>query len=171
MAPLYGKEFAMWKGIAALGALALFGIASSPQQAAKPAQQAAKPASPAAKTAPAAFVIPPDAAKLANPVKPTAASLAQGKQMYGFDCAMCHGKDGDGKGDLAAEMKLTLKDYRGPATLKGLTDGAMFYIIQKGEGDMTGEGTRQKPEVIWDMINYVRSLSKKTHAVKAKPAH
>jgi len=91
--------------------------------------------------------------------------------MYGFDCAMCHGKDGDGKGDLAAEMKLTLKDYRGPATLKGLTDGAMFYIIQKGEGDMTGEGTRQKPEVIWDMINYVRSLSKKTHAVKAKPAH
>lgn len=163
MAPLYVKEFAMWKGMAALGALALFGIASSPQQAAKPAQQAVKPA------APAAFVIPPEAAKLANPVKSTAASLAQGKQMYGFDCAMCHGKDGDGKGDLAADMKLTLKDYRDPAALKGLTDGEMFYIIQKGKGDMTGEGDRQKPEEIWDMINYVRSLSKKTRPAKAKP--
>ena len=41
-----------------------------------------------------------DAMKLVNPVKPTAESLAQGKKYYGYDCAMCHGKTGDGKGEV-----------------------------------------------------------------------
>jgi hypothetical protein len=27
-------------------------------------------------------------------------------------CAMCHGDEGDGKGDLAVQMKLELKDWR-----------------------------------------------------------
>ena len=45
------------------------------------------------------YKIPPEAAAKANPVKPTAESLAKGKKLYGYDCAMCHGKDGDGKGD------------------------------------------------------------------------
>ena len=90
--------------------------------------------------------------------------------MYGYDCAMCHGANGSGKGDLAADMKLTLKDYRDPASLKDRTDGEMFYIIQKGKGDMPSEGDRQKPEGIWNLVNYIRSLSKKGPATaKAKP--
>lgn len=167
----------MRKDVATLSALVLFGIPGLPQQAGKPvqadkpAQQTEKPAAQTDKSAAtAAFVIPPDIAKQANPVKPTAASIADGKQMYGYDCAMCHGADGSGKGDLAADMKLTLKDYRDAAALKDMTDGEMFYIIQKGKGDMTGEGDRQKPEGIWNMVNYIRSLSKKTPATaKAKP--
>lgn len=165
----------MRKDVATLSTLVLFGIAGLPQQASKPVQtdhppqQTEKPATQAEKPAAAtAFVIPPDIAKQANPVKPTAASIAEGKQMYGYDCAMCHGADGSGKGDLAAEMKLTLKDYRDAAALKDMTDGEMFYIIQKGKGDMTGEGDRQKPDGIWNMVNYIRSLSKKTPPAKAK---
>jgi len=162
----------MRREIAALSALALFGICGAAQQTDKAAQQAAKPAAQAGKTAPApaAFAIPADVAKQPNPIKPTAASIAAGKQMYGYDCAMCHGANGSGKGDLAADMKLTLKDYRDAAALKDMTDGDMFYIIQKGKGDMTGEGDRQKPEEIWDMVNFIRSLSKKPHATKTKPA-
>ncbi|HET6199120.1 MAG: cytochrome c [Candidatus Acidiferrales bacterium] len=167
----------MRKDVATLSALVLFGIAGLPQQASKPvqadkpAQQTEKPAAQADKpaAATAAFVIPPDVAKQANPVKPTAASIANGKQMYGYDCAMCHGADGSGKGDLAADMKLNLKDYRDAAALKDMTDGEIFYIIQKGKGDMTGEGDRQKPEGIWNMVNYIRSLSKKTPPAKVKP--
>ncbi|MHB8540853.1 MAG: c-type cytochrome [Candidatus Acidiferrales bacterium] len=178
----------MRKEIAALSALVLFGVSGAPRHVEKSAQQTVKTSSQAeqatvqtkqtaaqsekAAVAPAASaaVLPADAAKLANPVKPTAASIAAGKQMYGYDCAMCHGANGSGKGDLAADMKLTLKDYREPASLKDMSDGEMFYIIQKGKGDMSGEGDRQKPEEIWNMINYLRSLSARTHAAKAKPA-
>jgi len=117
---------------------------------------------------PAEFKMPPEAAKLPNPVKPTPASLASGKKTYGYDCAMCHGKDGDGKGDLAADMKLKLLDYNDPAALKDMTDGELFYIIKNGKGDMTAEGDRAKPEEVWNLVNYVRSFAKKD-AAAAKP--
>lgn len=162
----------MWKEFAVFSALILLGISGAPQNTAQSTSQAAKPAAQTDKSATGAapFVIPPDIAKQPNPVKATAASIAAGKQMYGYDCAMCHGADGSGKGDLAADMKLTLKDYRDAAALKDVTDGEMFYIIQKGKGDMPSEGDRQKPDGIWNMVNYIRSLSKKGPATaKGKP--
>jgi mono/diheme cytochrome c family protein len=120
------------------------------------------------KPAAAEFKMPPEAAKAPNPVKPTAASLALGKKTYGYDCAMCHGKDGDGKGDLASDMKLNMLDYTDPAALKDMTDGGLFYIIKNGKGDMPAEGDRAKPEEIWNLVNYVRSLAKKDAAAKSK---
>ena len=105
--------------------------------------------------------MPADAKTLVNPVKPTPESLAQAKKMYGYDCAMCHGENGNGKGDLAVDSKLALKDYTDPAALKDLTDGEIFYIIKNGKGQMTGEGDRLKPEGIWNMVILVRSFAKK----------
>src|SRR5580693_2113143 len=117
------------------------------------------PQQPAA--APAQSAIPADAAHMVNPVKPTAESQAHAKKQYGYDCAMCHGENGNGKGDLVGDMKLTLKDYTDPAALKDLTDGQIFYIIKNGKGQMPGEGDRAKPDDIWNMVIYVRSLAKK----------
>ena len=57
------------------------------------------------KQPPAEYKIPPEAAAKQNPIKPSAESLARGKKLYGYDCAMCHGKDGDGKGDMASDIK------------------------------------------------------------------
>jgi mono/diheme cytochrome c family protein len=102
-----------------------------------------------------------DAAKIVNPVKSTAISIAAGKKAYALDCAMCHGTAGAGDGDLAADMKLKLKDYRDSESLKGLTDGEIFMIIDKGKGQMSGEEGRMKPNQIWEVVNYLRSLSKK----------
>ena len=65
----------------------------------------AQESKPAAGSSAAEYKIPPEAAKLANPVKPTAASIAQGKKMYDIDCQVCHGKDGDGKGDGADRQR------------------------------------------------------------------
>src|SRR5271167_2816116 len=67
-----------------------------------------------------------DVAKI-NPVKPTPEGLAQAKKLYGYHCAMCHGTDGDGKGDLAVQMKLDLKDWSNPDSLAKMTDGELFY--------------------------------------------
>jgi mono/diheme cytochrome c family protein len=117
------------------------------------------PQQPAA--APAQSAIPADAAHMVNPVKPTPESQAHAKKQYGYDCAMCHGENGNGKGDLVGDLKLTLKDYTDPAALKDLSDGEIFYIIKNGKGQMTGEGDRAKPEDMWNLVIYVRSLSKK----------
>jgi len=113
--------------------------------------------------------IPAEDAARKNPVKPTPENLASAKKLFGYHCAMCHGVQGDGKGDLASDMKLQLKDWRDPNALAKVTDGEMFYIITNGRGKMTGgEGDRTSEEVRWNLVNYVRSFAKK-EAGTAKP--
>ena len=111
--------------------------------------------------------IPAEDAAKKNPVKPTAGGMADAKKLYGYHCAMCHGKDGDGKGDLAADMKLELKDWRNPDSLAKMTDGELFYIVTNGRGKMTGgEGDRTKEEVRWNLVNVVRAFANKDAGTK-----
>lgn len=106
------------------------------------------------------YKIPPEAAAKQNPVKPTPESLAKSKKLYGYDCAMCHGDKGDGKGDMASDIK-NMPDFTNPDSLKNRTDGELFYEIRNGKGDMPPEGDRAKDDDIWHLVNYVRSLAKK----------
>jgi mono/diheme cytochrome c family protein len=110
--------------------------------------------------------VPVADARQPNPVKPTPESLESGKKIFGFDCASCHGQSGDGKTAMAKEMRLP--DLSDPATLKDRTDGEIFYVLKNGRGDMPKEADRVKPEQLWDLVNYTRSLSaKKTAEDKA----
>jgi mono/diheme cytochrome c family protein len=123
---------------------------------------AAKPQS--SPTSPATSVyaaIPAEAAKVPNPVRSSPESLARAKKWWKLDCEMCHGADGNGKGDVAVSEKYQLADLTDPATLKDHTDGEIFYIIKKGVPNMPPEGDRAKTEGTWDLVNYVRSLAKK----------
>ena len=123
------------------------------------ARQGDKPKEPAEAPIPAA-----DAAKQ-NPKKTTPEGLAEAKKLYGYHCAMCHGKTGDGKGDLAADMKLELNDWRDANSIAKLTDGELFYIITNGRGKMTGaEGDRTKETTRGNLVNRVRSFSSKPAA-------
>ncbi|WP_084081026.1 c-type cytochrome [Edaphobacter aggregans] len=112
--------------------------------------------------APSSTAIPAEAARMVNPVKPTPETLAKAKKIYGYDCAICHGEKGDGKGDVVADLKLKMKDYTDPAALKDLTDGELFYIIRHGRGQMPPEEVgRAKDEDVWNMVVLVRSFAKK----------
>ncbi len=117
-------------------------------------------------------IIPEDAAKVTNPVKVSAGSVAEGKRLFATQCALCHGKGGDGKGDLVEPMKLQVKDYRDPAALKELTDGALFHVLKKGCGQMPGEEGRLKDRQMWDLVNFIRSLAKtqSVETAEQKPA-
>jgi mono/diheme cytochrome c family protein len=112
--------------------------------------------------------VPVAASREVNPVKATPESIAAGKKIYRYDCALCHGDSGDGKGDASKDMKVP--NFTDPATLKDRTDGELFYRIKTGHGDMPPEGNRVKTEQLWDMVNYVRSLSKKGAPAEQKPA-
>jgi mono/diheme cytochrome c family protein len=110
-----------------------------------------------------------DAAKQ-NPKKTTPEGLAEAKKLYGYHCAMCHGKNGDGKGDLAADMKLDLNDWRDANSIAKMTDGELFYIVTNGRGKMTGgEGDRTTEQVRWNLVTLVRSFAKKGTEQAAKP--
>ena len=92
-------------------------------------------------------------------IKPSPESLARAKKMYGYDCAMCHGTDGAGKGELASQMRLTLSDMSEPATLKEKTDAQLYGTIRDGKDKMPAEGDRMNPQDGWSLVAYVRSLS------------
>jgi len=96
-----------------------------------------------------------------NPIKFTETSVAKGKKRYNTQCALCHGERGDGKGDVAAEMKLTVPDFTNSATLKDRTDGELFAIIGAGKDPMPGQAGRMKDQERWDLVNYLRALSGK----------
>jgi len=107
------------------------------------------------------YKIPQEDIDKKNPVKPSPEGLAAARKIYGYDCAMCHGPKGDGKGDLVESMKLTMHDWREAATFEGKTDGELFFIITKGKGKMTGEDDRVSVTVRWNLVNLARSYAKK----------
>lgn len=105
------------------------------------------------------LVIPEEERQRRNPIQPTSASLALGKKLYTSQCKMCHGEEGRGKGDFAAEMNFSMPDFTEAELQKKRTDGELFYILSKGHGDMPGQGDRLRPEQMWSMINYIRTLA------------
>ncbi|MGC1619926.1 MAG: cytochrome c [Candidatus Acidiferrum sp.] len=115
------------------------------------------------------FKIPQEDIDKKNPVKQTPEGLAAARKVYGYDCDMCHGAKGDGKGDVVESMKLTMHDWHDPATFAGKTDGEIFYIITKGKGKMMGEGDRVPETMRWNLVNLVRLYSKKDSGEKANP--
>ena len=96
-----------------------------------------------------------------NPVKFTDVSVERGQKIFKTQCALCHGDKGNGKGELAADMKLTVPDFTDPNTLKPRTDGELFTIIGSGGSTMPSQGSRLTETHRWNLVNYIRSLSGK----------
>jgi cytochrome c1 len=142
--------------------IASFGVARAKQESTQE-----KPKEPQA--AAEQYKIPQEDIDKKNPVKSTPESLAAARKVYSYDCEMCHGAKGDGKGDVVESMKLTMPDLRDPASIAGRTDGELFYIITKGKGKMMGEGDRVPQTMRWNLVNLVRSFSKKDGEEKPAP--
>jgi cytochrome c5 len=147
-------EAVMLKPLLVFSALIVFEIAAlTPTLAAPPSPQEAAPAP-------------------ANHVKVTAASQDKAKKLYAVDCTICHGETGDGKTDLAKDMQLNLADWTDPQTLAGKSDQELFNIIRKGKDKMPPEdASRAKDDEVWNLVVYLRSLSKAQPAPAPKPAN
>jgi mono/diheme cytochrome c family protein len=103
--------------------------------------------------------IPQEEVDHKNPIESNAASIAEGKRLYGAtDCALCHGKDGDGKGVEAKDINMNLHDWSKPESLSHFTDGELSYLILKGKGRMPAYDSRETPEQVWQIIDYLRSM-------------
>ncbi|GAC1625284.1 MAG: hypothetical protein NVS9B13_20560 [Candidatus Acidiferrum sp.] len=112
---------------------------------------------------------PPEEPTRKTSAKPSPEAMAEARKLYGYDCAMCHGAHGDGKGDLAEQMKLDLRDWRDASSIANRTDGELFNVIKKGKGKMpSSEGDRIPETVRWNLVSLVRSFGEK--AAPEKPA-
>jgi cytochrome c len=142
----------MLKSFLLLSAVVLVVLTPMPSQGARP-----QDATPAPAVAPNAT----------NPVKPTAESQAKAKGLYAIDCAMCHGDNGNGQSDIAKSMGLTMTDFTDAKTLASTQDSQLFVIIRNGKDKMPPEAAgRANDTMVWNLIIYIRGLSKPQPAGK-----
>jgi len=103
---------------------------------------------------------PADKAKLVNPVKSDAGSIASGKTLWNQHCVSCHGKTGLGDGTKAAQLDTTPPDFSKAAT-QGQSDGSLFYKTAEGRDDMPGFKKKiPDQEDMWGLVNYMRTFKK-----------
>lgn len=119
--------------------------------------------------APDKFKDPPKVADLPKEVTSSKESLVRGEEMYeAIECNKCHGNAGRGDGPSASDLK---DDWGNPIRPANLTKPWTF----RGGGSASDIATRlvtgltgspmpsfldsvEKPEDIWHLANYVRSL-------------
>ena len=100
------------------------------------------------------------AAKTANPVKTSPASIAAGKTLWSTHCSSCHGKAGLGDGSKAAQLETTPPDFS-KAAFQSQSDGSLFFKTVEGRKDMPSFKKKlPEQEDIWNLVNFMRSLKK-----------
>jgi mono/diheme cytochrome c family protein len=100
-----------------------------------------------------------------NPSSETVASLARAKQVYGYDCSMCHGPMGRGKTDLGKDATGSVPDLTDAATMARLSATELYNIIMNGKGKMPGEKGRLNDDGVRGMMAYVRNLAKQETSI------
>jgi mono/diheme cytochrome c family protein len=98
----------------------------------------------------------------------------QGKPLYVEYCLQCHGGRGEGWGwsNKIPPPPVPVPDLSDPKLMKQLSDQYLFDIIKMG-GEGVGK-TRLMPPAgrvmtdgeIWDVVAYLRSLTRRAHESK-----
>ncbi len=105
-----------------------------------------------------------------NPVKPTAAVLARGKERFEINCSPCHGYSGQGGNDpvkghglVGRRWPVAIPNFHfvqgADNRVANLSDGEIFEAITTGKGTtMPAYGPRITPADRWAIVHYVRAL-------------
>jgi mono/diheme cytochrome c family protein len=120
-------------------------------------EQPAAP-TPAPAPTPGPLVVPAAAKTIPNPVPASAESLELGRTLFASQCALCHGKTGDGRGDFAPQLGAKVPDLTDPARMNARTDGELYYILAEGHGKMPGNEARLHEESRWHLVNALRAM-------------
>lgn len=108
-------------------------------------------------------------------IKVDEAFLRQGQQSYNINCAICHGKSGDGKGITAQYGIANIANFHTP----GFTDpkapdyranGSLYNTINLGKGLMSGYGASLSVNERWAIVAWVRTLGLSWNAPLAEPS-
>ncbi|HTW30164.1 MAG TPA: c-type cytochrome [Candidatus Sulfotelmatobacter sp.] len=106
---------------------------------------------------------PASAKAMKNPYAGQPAAVDAGKTVYARNCLACHGRTGQGTGNVPS-----LVDGK----LKGVAPGELFWFITKGDKDNGMPSWASLPEEKrWQVVSYVEAIgSGKTSAAASSPA-
>lgn len=102
---------------------------------------------------------PAEAARLANPLPPTADNLARARVYYTYYCVFCHGDSGAGDGPVGQSYIPRPADLRSPHTAS-LSDGEVLRAMLTGVGHEPVLQRVVPPEHRWYLALLVRSLAR-----------
>ena len=93
--------------------------------------------------------------ELNSPLTVHEVNSEKGKALYGIYCAVCHGKKGDGQGDLVKREKfLGIPNYKD----RDLTDGSIYHVIMYGKNLMGSHASQLTGEERWQVVSHVQKL-------------
>lgn len=97
------------------------------------------------------------------------ASIAAGGEHYGLDCSVCHSDDGRGQTPVGEWMYPRASDLTSQQ-VQSYSDQELFWIIRNGIRftGMPAFGEIETPDHIWDLVNYVRTLSPNSQPQRAR---
>jgi mono/diheme cytochrome c family protein len=96
-----------------------------------------------------------------NPVPSNAETLAVGLRIYGEHCRSCHGSNGDGKGEKAAELSVAPGDFTDAQKMGESTDGELFWQITRGRLPMPAFADKLNEEERWEVVDYIRKFAER----------
>ena len=101
-----------------------------------------------------------------NPLAAGNADSGAGERIYGgeiegINCAVCHGRKGNGKGVLAKDYVPPPRNFQCSGTINGIPDGQLFWIIRFGSPNTEmPDHPKLSEEQIWQLVSFIRQLAK-----------
>jgi len=105
------------------------------------------------------WIAPAEYKSLKNPLAPSESTLNAARQIYGDECAQCHGDRGKGDGPEARSHFPLPADLTDPNLMANVTDGEIFYQISEGRRPMPSFKRRLTEDQRWRLVLLVRSFS------------
>lgn len=105
------------------------------------------------------WVAPPAADSLKNPLKASPENIAKGEELYNMYCFSCHGDTGYGDGPAGGSMGVRPANFHDQRVIKQ-KDGALFWKLTNGKGNMPPFKEILTEEQRWQMILWLREFGK-----------
>jgi S-disulfanyl-L-cysteine oxidoreductase SoxD len=95
-----------------------------------------------------------------NPLTPSAASLADGREAFSHYCVACHGVDGQNTGVPFADKLSPPAPSLASRDVQSYTDGQLKWVIDNGiwPSGMPGSRGVLSDDEIWSIVVYLRHL-------------